>query len=317
MSKPPFFSVIIPLYNKENHIKKTIDSVINQTFLEFEIIIVNDGSTDQSLHIVETINNKKIKIYTTENKGVSAARNFGINKASSNLIVFLDADDTWYNHHLEDLKKLYNRYPNCGMYCKAYSKKNGNKTIKSHYKNIPEQIDWMGIINDYFESSLINCIAWTSAVAIPKHILNNFNNFDTTITMGAGEDIDLWLRIALKYPVAFYNKISAIHNLNAENRLSKLNTNSRRFIDLDQYEILAKKNKSLKKYLDINRFSIAIQYKLANNLIKANDYISKIDKSNLNKKQRIILSFNIPILKFFFNIKNYLRKLDIQLSMYK
>lgn len=313
----PLFSVIIPLYNKENYIENTIKSVLAQSFSDFEVVIVNDGSTDNSEAIVNYFNDSRIRFFTIENHGVSYARNFAIKKAEGKLIAFLDADDIWYTHHLEDLKKLYDYYPNCGLYCKAYLKKNRNATIKPHFKKIPKQLNWMGIVEDYFESSLINCIAWTSAVAIPKKKINSIGFFDTAITLGAGEDTDLWLRIALKYPVAFYNKISAIHNLHAENRLSKLNTNNRKFLNLDKYNILSEGNKSLKVYLDINRFSIAIQYKLVGNTVKANEYIEKIHKTNLNKKQRFLLSFNTPFLKLFFNVKNYLCKHNIPFSIYK
>ena len=253
----------------------------------------------------------------TENKGVSHARNFGIKKSKANLIAFLDADDIWYNHHLEDLKQLFVVYPNCGLYCKAYVKQQNNFIIESVYKNIPKQVNWMGIIDDYFESSLINCVAWTSAVAIPKQTLEDINNFDESITLGAGEDIDLWLRIALKHPVAFYNKISAIHKLHAKNRISNSNTNDRKFINLDKYESLTKKNKSLKAYLDLNRYSIAIQYRLIGNTTKANDYIGKINENNLNKKQVFLLKSNIVFLKLLLHLKRYLKTININLSTYK
>ncbi|QYS90674.1 glycosyltransferase family 2 protein [Flavobacterium covae] len=96
MQKNTFlFSVIIPLYNKENYIYNTLISVINQTYTYFEIIIVNDGSTDKSLEIVKNINDSRIKIFEQNNKGVSSARNLGIKNATGSLIAFLDADDLW------------------------------------------------------------------------------------------------------------------------------------------------------------------------------------------------------------------------------
>tara|TARA_R110002096_G_scaffold45299_6_gene121815 strand:+ start:4899 stop:5852 length:954 start_codon:yes stop_codon:yes gene_type:complete len=317
MTNRPFFSVVIPLYNKESYIEATLKSVLNQSLKDFEVIIVNDGSTDNSYHKAKTINNGRIQLYSTKNKGVSHARNFGIKKANANLIAFLDADDIWHNHHLEDLKKLYENFPNCGMYCKAYSKQHGKKLIKSVYKNIPKQSNWMGVLDDYFKSSLINCIAWTSAVMIPKKITNDIGGFDENITLGAGEDTDLWIKIALKYPVAFSNRPSAIHNLDAYNRISNTNTNTRNFLNLDKYESIAKKNKSLKTYLDINRYSIAIQYKLVGNTIKGNEYINKIDLTNLNKKQRFLLRQSSLFLKVILLLKSPLKKFNIHLSSYK
>ncbi|QYS89019.1 glycosyltransferase family 2 protein [Flavobacterium davisii] len=89
------FSVIIPLYNKENYIYNTLTSVIDQSYSNFEIIIVNDGSTDKSLEIIQNINDSRIRIFNQQNKGVSSARNLGIKNAKGTLIAFLDADDLW------------------------------------------------------------------------------------------------------------------------------------------------------------------------------------------------------------------------------
>ena len=88
----PFFSIIIPLFNKEKFLKATLESVFEQTFSDFEILVINDGSTDKSLEIVESIQHKKIKIYNQKNQGVSAARNLGIEKSTSDYCCFLDAD---------------------------------------------------------------------------------------------------------------------------------------------------------------------------------------------------------------------------------
>jgi glycosyltransferase involved in cell wall biosynthesis len=302
------------LYNKANYIVETINSVINQTFSDFEIIVINDGSTDNSLEIAESIQDKRITIYTTKNKGVSAARNFGIKKAKSQFIGFLDADDIWYDNHLEKLDILLQKFPDCGMYCNAYAKKHKTITYPALYNNIPKTIDWMGLVDDYFESSLKNAIAWTSATMVPRKVLENIGGFNEEITLGAGEDTDLWIRIALKYPVAFCNTITAIHSLEAENRITKSNTNLRKFIDLDIYEPFAEKNKSLKKYLDSNRFAIGIQYKLSGNIKKAENYFNKINLESLNNKQRFLMTQNTFILKLIKRIQNVLRKLKINLT---
>ena len=108
----PFFSVVIPLFNKEHFIEKTIQSVLNQTLQDFEIIIINDGSTDASLEKVELINDDRISVFTTKNLGVSHARNYGIQKAKGHDIAFLDADDYWESEFLESIKGLIEKYPN-------------------------------------------------------------------------------------------------------------------------------------------------------------------------------------------------------------
>lgn len=312
----PFFSIVIPVYNKERSVFKTLESALSQSFNDFEIIIIDDGSTDNSLEVINSIKNSKMTIYATKNHGVSAARNFGIMKSNGDYISFLDADDIWYSNHLENLKRLIDAFPNCGIYASAYEKKYNNKIIPSVYRNIPNE-PWKGIIENYFDCSLINSIAWTSTVCVPKQIFDSIGYFDTDITLGAGEDIDMWIRIALKYPVAFSNEPTGIHNMFAENRLSNANTNKRTFLNLDKFEPLKTKHKSLKKYLDLNRFSIALQYKLAGNLKKSKEYIGKIDIDSLNNKQKILLMLPSSLLKAIKGFQTKLIKKGFYLSPFR
>lgn len=313
----PFFSIIVPLYNKERHIRATLESALSQTFKDFEIIVINDGSTDDSEMVVIRMNHDSIKLFTIKNQGVSHARNYGIEKANADLFVFLDADDFWETNHLENLKTLYESFPNCGLYATAYLKRNNRIDIPSVYKNIPKSKNWMGIVDDYFESSSINSLAWTSAVMVPKSIIEHIGKFNENITLGAGEDTDLWIRIALKQPVAFRNEVTAIHNLHSDNRISNSNINLRQFINLDVYEEDTKTNASLKKYLDLNRFSFAIHYKLAGNDERAEILISKIDVSSLNTKQRALLKLNGTGLRLALKIKSGLQNSGIFWSSFR
>ena len=312
-----FFSVVIPLYNKENHIKETLNSVLNQTFIDFEIIIINDGSTDNSLDKVQEIKDSRINIYTTPNQGVSKARNTGILKSNSKYICFLDADDFWYENHLSQMKQLLDSFPECGLYATSYYRRINDILLKPKYHNIPNKEDWLGIIENYFDASLVNSIAWTSTVMVPKFIFENIGYFDEKITLGAGEDTDMWIRIALKYPVAFKNTVTGYHNLDADNRITNSNTNFRQFINLDKYEDFTTDHKSLKKYLDLNRFSIGIQYKLAGNKTLAKTYFNKIESSSLNFKQKTLSKLNPFILKLIIRIQYYLRKFNLDLTAFK
>lgn len=310
-----FFSIIIPLYNKERHIHATMESALMQSFQNFEIIVVNDGSTDGSLAVVESFKDARIKIFNQKNQGVSCARNYGVEKASSNLIVFLDADDLWTPHHLERLKTLFGAFPGCGLYAMAYLKQTKKITMPSVYNTIPTTTDWMGIVDKYFESCYIDSIAWTSAVMIPKAILQQHGGFNNALEIG--EDIDLWIRIALNHKVAFSNQVTAIHNLHADNRASNAPVNSKSVIDLDVFEDDALSNPSLRKYLDLNRFSLAIQYKRVGNLKKANDLIRKIDLNHLNRKQRTLLTLKPTALRLAFKLKGRLQDSGIVLSSFR
>ena len=113
-------SVVIPLYNKEKQIKRTLQSVLTQTFQDFEIVIVNDGSTDNSTIEVEKIKDSRIRLIHQENAGVSAARNKGIEEAKYELIALLDADDEWKNKYLEVQYDLYKKYPKCDIFACNY-----------------------------------------------------------------------------------------------------------------------------------------------------------------------------------------------------
>ena len=116
----PKFSIVIPLYNKEKDIKKTLESVFEQSFQDYEIIIVDDGSTDSSRKIVLALDDPRIELYSKQNEGVSKTRNLGVEKANTDHIVFLDADDYWYPNHLENLNSLVINYPKEFWYATAY-----------------------------------------------------------------------------------------------------------------------------------------------------------------------------------------------------
>ena len=121
-------SVVIPLYNKESTIQATIASVLKQSFIKFELIIVDDGSTDNSVNLIKDTfnNNDNLRILSQKNQGVSVARNTGVENAKHNLIAFLDGDDLWESTYLENMFKLYLKFPKAGMYCCAGFVKNAD-----------------------------------------------------------------------------------------------------------------------------------------------------------------------------------------------
>ena len=303
-----FFSVIIPVYNKERHIGNTIKSVLNQSYTDYELIIINDGSTDGSEEIVNVFNDERIRYYSTINRGVSNARNLGIAKANGKLIAFLDADDDWYPNHLDILFRLYTEFPNAGLYSTSYEKRFNPKTIlPATFKNIGAANETFMIINDFFESSSIDSIASSSVAAVPKNVLIELNGFDPTITHG--EDTDLWIRIALKYRIAFANHITAIHNFNTSNSSKQTNIKEKKFLNFSKFEKEELNLPSLKKYLDSNRHSIALQYKTAGDYPSAKRYTSAIDYKNLDWKHRFLIKQSQITLRI-------LKKIQIGITKY-
>ena len=212
----PTISVVIPLYNKEKYIKRALDSVRAQTFDDFEVIVINDGSTDNGPSIVEQYNDPRIKLINQENAGVSAARNRGIKEAKADLIAFIDADDEWLPEFLETVIRLRDRYPEAGAYATAYEIQKRNEDVYSpKYKHIPP-VPWEGIIPNYLRSVLAVPIVCSSAVAVPKDVFSDVGGFPLGEYLG--EDGDMWLRIALKYPIAFSSRINAIYHKDAHGR---------------------------------------------------------------------------------------------------
>ena len=116
-----FVSVVIPLCNKESYIRRALNSIVNQSFQDFEVIIVDDGSTDKGAEVVRGFDDPRIRLIQQENSGTFTARNRGIKAARGDLIAFLDADDEWKPEHLEVLLRLQEKYPRHRGICNCIS----------------------------------------------------------------------------------------------------------------------------------------------------------------------------------------------------
>ena len=214
----PSVSVVIPLYNKGPHIARALNSVLAQTFQDVEVIVVDDGSTDDGAAVVRGFDDPRIRLIQQENQGVSAARNRGIEAARAELVAFLDADDEWMAGHLEVLLRLQGRYPEAGAYGTAYLvKEKGSKArVASFSDDVPRE-PWEGLLPSYFKAAALGAQPISaSTVAIPRGILKEMGGFHTTAWYG--EDTDLWGRIALKYPIAFSWHGEGIVHREASNR---------------------------------------------------------------------------------------------------
>lgn len=216
------FSIIIPLYNKAPYVEKAIRSVLNQTYQEFEVIVVDDGSEDaplppkggditQRLNFVENITNfkDKVRVIEQENQGVSVTRNNGVKLAKNNYIAFLDADDWWEPTYLEEMKGVIERYPQAGIYGSSYYKVKNGHHIPANIGVEPGftegEINYFRVYAKTFYMPL-----WTGATVIKKNVFLTVNGFKPNLKVG--EDFDLWARVAIDYPVVFLNKNLAYYN---------------------------------------------------------------------------------------------------------
>ncbi len=300
-----FFSIIIPLYNKEAHIVATLNSVFAQTFSNYEIVIVNDGSTDNGFEVVSEIKDNRIQLFNTKNQGVSAARNFAMQHAKGDYYAFLDADDVWLPNHLSELNKLTTHYPDCGMYCSNYEFDYGNFKTHPKFPTLPKGKNWSGIVEDYFLASMVNRINTTPSTAIPKSIITDIGMFDTHFT--SGQDTDYWTRIALKYPVAFTKKQTVSIKVYANNRISDTNPSKRKFMNLDNFLDEEKTNISLKKYNDMYRAELALKHRTVGDYKTCNLYLKNMDYNNINTTSKVLLQLPSFILKPLWILKQWLK----------
>lgn len=296
----PYFSIIIPLYNKEKYVAYTLTSVINQTFKDFEVIIVNDGSTDDSLKIVSKFNDKRITIFSKDNNGVSSARNYGIEKAQATYIAFLDADDYWHDTFLETIYSLISTYNNQSVFATALKVIAGKTSYFSSYKIIPFNNEH-GIV-DFFEASKKQSVLHGSSSVFNKDVFNKVGCFNTSLQ--TSEDTDLWIRIGLVYPVVFTKKPLAMHRA-LKNGLTGRNRTFFNSIDFKTYE--NKSNEShFKFFINKNKFASAIKHKLAGDFNSSNKLKASINYKLLTLKQKLMLSLPIFILKPIVNLYNRL-----------
>lgn len=211
------FSVVIPLYNKERSIVNTIFSVLVQSYQNFEIVIINDGSTDNSVEAVKSIIDKRIRLIHQENQGVSAARNRGIKEASYQWIAFLDGDDLWESNHLEEIVKMMKVFPEDKVYVTSFEFSDKRKIFKH------ERTDSIFKIENYFKEAIKEHLMWTSIVVVNIQCFMDVGGFN--INLNRGEDLDVWARLARRYNIVKSTKNTAIYNIDDIFSLTKSRSN--------------------------------------------------------------------------------------------
>lgn len=228
MNNNPVVSVIIPTCNRGWILKEAIDSVLSQDFKDFELIVVDDGSTDNTKEILASYRGR-IKTIMQENKGVSAARNKGIVSSSGSYIAFLDSDDKWLPGKLETQLEFFKNNPDA-LICQTEEMwvRNGRRVNpgKRHKK----------VSGFFFEKSLELCMVSPSAVMMKRELFNTSGLFDETLP--ACEDYDMWLRINCRYPIYLIDVPLIVKRGGHEDQLSRMHS-------LDKYRI-----RSIKKLLE-------------------------------------------------------------------
>lgn len=226
-------SIVIPLYNKGNYIEKTLRSVIAQTYQNWEAIVIDDGSTDNSAEVAKTVVDSRIRIYQQENHGVSYTRNKGIHMAKGDFIALLDADDEWFPDYLETMMGLAAKYPDYSVFCVAQK----DRPIKT----LP---DGVSFITDYCTYPYI---FWTGALMIKKSVYEDIGDFRNGVQLG--EDNDMWLRISCKYDTIYLNEAHVNHPYITENNLGRTLNSKKTFPFWQWYQYNYPDKKKLYRYV--------------------------------------------------------------------
>jgi len=220
MMKSPKFTAVVPLFNKVSAISSTLDSIFSQTYDNFELIVVNDGSTDGSAEIVANLKHRSLRLVNQPNMGVSSARNTGIRLARAPYVAFLDADDLWMPDYLEILAKLIDDFPGAGIYATSYLLSDGGGALRE--PKIAREAAAMkpGPMPNYFQVATIGDTPFlTISCCADRSILQSLGGFKPELRYG--EDTDMWGRIALSNSIVYSPAQKSIYRLEAENRASR------------------------------------------------------------------------------------------------
>src|SRR5690606_17525309 len=293
-----FFSVIIPLYNKEKYIQNTIQSVLNQHFNDFEIIVVNDGSTDLSGKKVTEINDSRIHYFETENQGVSEARNYGVKQSKGEFICFLDADDYWYPHFLSEVYKYILKFPEQTVFATALEFEIKNKAVYPSY-SIDKSGDYK-IVN-YFEASLKESALFTSASVFERSVFEVVGYFNPKYK--SGQDTDLWVRVGLNFPIVFIKKICVRYIYDAKS-LSRSRTKESELAEIYKVVSSRKANPTITLMIDYCRICLDIDCTLNFQTVLFQTFHTLIYPRLLPCKNQLFLHFPSWLLSLLINIKH-------------
>ncbi len=310
----PFFSVVIPLYNKEKYITNAINSILNQDFNDFEIIIVNDGSTDNSLEQIKSLLSDKVRLIEHDkNKGLSAARNTGIKSSKANYITFLDADDTWLPNYLKTIKNLIDTFIEARIYATNMQYVYPKKTIAIDNKLINYPANYKGYI-DFFEENLKQGLYCINSVCYHKSVFEKVGYFDEKITFS--EEIDFYIRTHLKFKFAYDTTVCSNYYMDIQNQLSQSNIANKLVPNYDLYNSYCETVPYFKKFLDVQRYILAKNLKMNGDKTRHHKISKNIDFANLNLKQRVLLRVPLYLLKKISRLKQLLVKNGISWTSY-
>lgn len=271
-------SVVVPLYNKEQSVVKTMECILAQTYPPIEVLIINDGSTDNSPSVVEDFifrNNlqKTWSLIRKPNGGVSSARNRGIQEAKGDYIAFLDADDYWEPDYLQEQSRMIQDFPNAAMWSVGWGYLMGEqKTHLVHYPN-----NYRGYIENYWTLKKGTNIFCVCVCVFRRNVLLELHGYDERIKYG--EDLDVAYRVILNHPVAFNSAILGYYRQDAENRAMKNTLKPLNYLlpyYIEKYTSYRDKNMEFRRFYDSMCVSMLFPYIINNNNQETKNHIKRI-----------------------------------------
>jgi glycosyltransferase involved in cell wall biosynthesis len=295
------FSIIIPLYNKAHHIEKTLGSVLKQTCPDFEVIVVNDGSTDNGPDKVRGFKDQRVRIIDQVNAGVSSARNNGAHLAKNDYIAFLDADDWWEPAYLAEMKQFIEAYPDAGIYAAKYAEvKHGRKKVADIGVSEGFRSGYINYFDAYARTMWMPLFPSSAIMPLSEFLAHG--GFRPGIKLG--EDFELWVRVALKKNVAFLNRVLVYYNQDVD--VSARGINPRRFrscgthfvYHLAQFKKEEQENPDLKILLDKLRAQALLKYYLYGiNFAETSQVLREIDWNNIPQPLKRMYEFPKPLVR--------------------
>ena len=212
----PIFSVIVPLYNKEREVESTLRSVLAQTYQPLEIVVVDDGSTDRSAEIVESLGSPLIRLIRQSNAGECAARNMAMSEARGEWFALLDADDEWKPEFLEEVAAMIEEWPDCGIYSTAFDIVSPTGRVRG---NCPTE---RGVVDNFWRESMTRYVTIPSATVLSRKAVEQLGGFPEGMKMGG--DQWLWIKLASHYGVCFSPRALCDYSMVASNRSGAIYT---------------------------------------------------------------------------------------------
>jgi len=198
LNSNPYFSIVIPTYNRANLIGKTLDSILLQRFTDFEVIVVDDGSRDNTQDVVKGYSDSRIRYYKKENGERGAARNYGRKLANGNYINFFDSDDLMYPNHLQVARAMTDQWRNPELFYLGYDFKNGDGVVTEQVNTLNDQSYRQAMFDNF-----LSC----NGVFLRKDIADAYP-FEEDRKLASAEDWELWIRLMSRYPLRYSNEIT-------------------------------------------------------------------------------------------------------------